>query len=300
VGGERQGAQEPVLVFLHIPKTAGTTLRRIIRRQYPRGTVWETDSNYFPPLSPEQYARLRVVQGHVMYGLHEQLPRPVRYITVLRHPVERTLSAYYYVRRRPKDPLHALAHRLSPDEFSAEAGPHALNYQTRFLSGQPADLSAATLPLALRNLDEHIAFGLDSRFDESLLLFRRLLGWGSVHYRRENVTRGRPRGDEVEARVIAAIERQNPLDMELYAHAERRLEERLAALEPGFQDELRRFRRRNALYGATVGGIHRAYEALPAPARDAVRRTIRLVRPIRLPQHAAAFADPRESQRKDG
>ncbi|HEU0013510.1 MAG TPA: sulfotransferase family 2 domain-containing protein [Longimicrobium sp.] len=296
-------AEEPVLVFLHIPKTAGTTLRRIIRRQYPRGTVWETDSNYFPPLTPAQYARLRVVQGHLVFGIHERLPRPVRYITLLRHPVERTLSAYYYIRRRPRDPLHALAHRLPPDEFAAEMGPKSFNYQTRFLSGHADDFSPAALPLALRNLEGFAAFGLDSRFDESLLLFRRVLGWRNVHYRAENVTRRRPGRGDLPARVIAGIERLNPLDMELYAEAERRVEARIAALGPAFRDELRAFRRRNAVYAAAAGAVHRVFDALPAPARDVLRSAVRIVRPVRLPQHAPAFAEVRETivrmKRKD-
>lgn len=276
-------ADEPILVFVHIRKTAGTTLRRVIRRQYPRGTVWESDNDTPPLLSPGMFDGMRVLQGHFPFGIHTRLPRAVSYITLLRDPVERALSVYYFMRRRPLHALHALSLRLAVDEFFDAAGPAAANEQTRYLSGhlEPGPDSVET---ALHNLQVRFAaFGLDERFDESLLLFRRRLRWRSVRYRRENVTRGRPRRDDLPASTVRGLERIHALDIELHARAADLFDAAVRSLGPEFQGEVRAFRRRNAVYAAVAGGVHRGYElVLPEPARALARRARDRIRPVHL------------------
>jgi len=50
--------------------------------------------------------RLLVVRGHLFYGIHEFLPQGATYITMLREPVVRLLSSYYFILRRPLHPMH--------------------------------------------------------------------------------------------------------------------------------------------------------------------------------------------------
>lgn len=296
-------AGEPILVFVHIRKTAGTTLRRIIRRQHPRGTVWESDNETPPRLSPEMFARMRVLQGHFPFGIHARLPRPVSYLTLLRDPIDRALSVYYFARRRPRSRFHDLAHRLPVDEFFVAAGPGLVDDQTRFLSGCPADPGPGDVAAALRNLEERFtAFGVDERFDESLLLFRRRLGWGSVRYRRENVTRDRPRPGDLPANTVRALGRIHALDVELYARASERFEATVRELGEDFQREVRSFQRSNAVYAALADQVHRAYDVLlPEPARAVARRVRRLIRPVHLLYGGAALGsdDYRVAPRED-
>ena len=40
--------------------------------------------------------------GHVFYGVHEHIPQPTEYITVLREPIARVVSMYNHVLRRPE------------------------------------------------------------------------------------------------------------------------------------------------------------------------------------------------------
>jgi Sulfotransferase family len=113
------------LVFLHIPKTGGTTLNRIIEWQYSPLSIFTIDpygiratSERFKTFSEERRRRLRVVRGHLYYGIHEFLPQGRTYITMVREPVARVLSQYYFMLRRPLDPLHA----GTPDERNAVVG----------------------------------------------------------------------------------------------------------------------------------------------------------------------------------
>lgn len=88
--------KEHSLIFLHIAKASGSTLHRIIERQYPAEVIYSIDglnvaesTNKFKNLSREQRQKIKVLKGHMSFGLHEYLPRPSTYITMLREPVER-------------------------------------------------------------------------------------------------------------------------------------------------------------------------------------------------------------------
>ena len=91
------------LIFLHIPKTAGTTLNRIIEWQYNPLSIFTIDPHRiratvdrFKTLSEQRRRQLRVVRGHMPYGIHKFLPQGGTYITMLREPVARVLSSYSF------------------------------------------------------------------------------------------------------------------------------------------------------------------------------------------------------------
>src|SRR5438874_8514629 len=82
------------LIFLNIPKTAGTKLNRIIEWQYSPLSIFTIDpygiratTERFKTFSEQRRRRLRVVRGHAVYGIHEFLPQGATYITMLREPV---------------------------------------------------------------------------------------------------------------------------------------------------------------------------------------------------------------------
>ena len=106
-------ADREALIFLHIPKTAGTTLNRIIEREYSPFAIFTMDphriratAERFKRLPEGRRRRFHVVRGHLFYGIHQFLPQGATYITMLREPVARLLSSYYFVLRRPLNPLH--------------------------------------------------------------------------------------------------------------------------------------------------------------------------------------------------
>src|SRR5437667_7925610 len=131
------------LIFLHIPKTAGTTLNRIIEWQYSPLSIFTIDpygiratTERFKTFSEQRRRRLRVVRGHLFYGIHESLPQGATYITMLRDPVARLLSTYYFVLRRPLNPLHR---KLKKEglriEDCLQLFPERSNTQCRLIAG---------------------------------------------------------------------------------------------------------------------------------------------------------------------
>ena len=78
------------IIYVHIPKTAGTTLNTIIERHYPPekrfslGPRAQEDVARFKALSAAERARIWMLNGHLAYGLHDYLPGPTAYFTILR------------------------------------------------------------------------------------------------------------------------------------------------------------------------------------------------------------------------
>ena len=72
---------DEAVIFLHVPKTAGTTLNRLIEWEYPLFQMYSVDPVFFRwsaahlrKLSKERLRKIRVFKGHMLFGLHEVLP----------------------------------------------------------------------------------------------------------------------------------------------------------------------------------------------------------------------------------
>jgi hypothetical protein len=233
----------PLLVFVHIPKTAGTTLRTVLSMN-ERGSRSRALGNVFKGgggVSRALIERLRagrgpdlrgarLVRGHFPLGIREYLPsymseeRELRCFTFLREPAERTLSHYFAIHDVGRGyGLPPLAPEATLDD-AIEGGYLHDNLHTRMLSGLPepfGEVDDAMLEQAKHNLTEGLAcFGLTERFDESLVLAKQRLGLQRILYdssSRVNTTR--PRGDEVTAELRSSAERWNRYDIELYGYA---------------------------------------------------------------------------------
>jgi hypothetical protein len=224
------------LIFIHIPKTAGSTLNKIIKSQFPNKSVFKVDGlkgdksiEELRKLDKKERNKIRCVTGHMNFGVHKYLPRPSNYITVLRNPVDRLISLYYFILRQTEHPLHEsiVSNNLSLEDFvnSDLASLNLYNVQTRMLSGSKVK-PEAQLNLAKKNLQKSfIAVGLTEKFDLSLQLFSEKLGWQVNQYTSVNVTQNRPQKSDIPQHIIQLIEEKDSLDMELYEFAERLLVE---------------------------------------------------------------------------
>jgi hypothetical protein len=253
--------KQPTDIFLHIPKTAGTTLNHIMERHYPPHQIFSFGPvdgvEAFTQLPLEQRHAFRLVRGHMAFGLHAYVRPPYRYFTMLRKPVERVISYYYFMLERPEHYLHNSLHenRMGLEAFVASGwSTMAENAQTRMLSGvyhgPPGfgELDETVLEAAKRNLREQfVTVGLTERFDESLLLLRRYLGWNKIYYQRQNVTRKRPSRRQISPQTLAVIRAHNQLDLELYDYARALMDAQIEAYGPVFQQDLVLFKRKNRL-----------------------------------------------------
>lgn len=260
---------EAVLFFVHIPKTAGMTLVRILERQYGPESVFFLDNDRLAEsgrelesLSRTGTRPLRVVRGHVPFGSHRFVARPVTHVTLLRDPVARVVSHYRYVLRTPGHFLReAVVSRSISLEDYADSGLSCEldNGQTRLLSGAADSVpfgrcGEELLAAAKQNLREHFAVaGPTERFDETLCLLKRRLGWTYCSYAPENVAPEPGEGPSPAAR--AAIEARNRLDLALYREVVARFDERIAGEGAGFAEELAQLRRLNEAFRPEPGAM---------------------------------------------
>jgi hypothetical protein len=252
--------QDDCLIFLHIPKAAGTTFAQILQRRYRDGALEWLNSEgaisadeAFEALSPARKSEVGAVMGHINFGGHSLLPRPARYVTFVRRPVERIISHYYHVLRNPQHYLHdeVRSRSMSLAAYAASGLSTELeNDQTRLIAG-PGEYASdqEMLAAAYRNIERHFdCVGIAERFAESLVLISHLRGWTVPYYRDANIGANRPRHSEMFAEAIAIIEERNQCDMELYQFAERQLNEQLAARIPHWETQTERFLLRNRQY----------------------------------------------------
>jgi hypothetical protein len=255
--------EKEVVIFLHIPKTAGTTLRYIIQYQYKPPAIYElygpsaTHSQRLEKLqrlSEAKKAEIKIVNAHLGFGLHEFLPQPCTYITFLRNPVERVVSMYYYFQRTGNNYVQ----NLTLKDFIQTYG-GARDNMTKYLSGEKLKIqltdpnneinyqcSTESLEIAKSNLKKHFkVIGLAERFDESLILLKKRLGWQLPLYDKNNVSKKRPSTKEVSKDTLNLIEKFNEFDIQLYEYAKELFEELINQQGSSFKREIEKFKETN-------------------------------------------------------
>ena len=132
--------QEPdgLAVFIHTPKTAGTSFTRFLVDSYGDqvADVEAPDAEWWTAHSRTRMS-IRVVCAHFRWSKIRSAERPLFAFGFVREPVERFLSLHQFVSEQPGHALHAAAverHPLAFLEHVQANAPQLLNAQCRFLA----------------------------------------------------------------------------------------------------------------------------------------------------------------------
>ena len=252
------------LIFLHIPKTAGSTFHTILNKRYDAKHVQNVfGSRYFEPEIKQfvetpnsDKSHIKLLKGHMPFGLHKYMPSKSDYIAILRDPVERVISQFYYIKKNINNPLHETVegNKMSLKEFVSSGVAIGMNNgQCRFLNGDfdeyPFDgCTEELLRQVKKHVDEHfIWLGLTERFDESILILRDKLGWkNEPNYIRANVSKTRKKSSSIDPSVLETIKAYNKFDIALYEYANELLDLEIAKISD-FDERLENFKKRNAM-----------------------------------------------------
>jgi len=215
-----------VLIFVHIPKTAGSSLSGIIYTKYNPHEVFSV-SNPALNIVSQINNNTKCVLGHNLFGQHQELG-PRIYVTMLRDPIDRVISHYYYIKYILNDDSIG---KYSLGEFAQLDG--FPNMQTRFITGDKPDLEQA-----INNLKTFAFFGITEMFTESLFLIKKTMGWKDIHYVKNNVNPKKQKKETISTETIKQIEIANSLDIQLYQWAKKNFENRLKNLDSTSKIEL--------------------------------------------------------------
>ncbi len=218
------------LVSLHIPKTAGTSFRNILKSVYGEKAVVRVDI----PLENEKASHEKAVQGpaclpgetRVLHGHfrvkdlahHYRLDAGIPLITWVRDPVERVLSNYFYLQKVLRGILEeqkrnvALLNKMERTLLEYARAEIARNRIAKFLDGMKAE--------------DFLFIGVQEFFEEDLADLSHLLHWKKtppLHHNDSELQRA-PVSEEIRKEIRSLNERDIALYKEALALRKKRRE----------------------------------------------------------------------------
>jgi hypothetical protein len=285
---------ERILLHIHLAKTGGVTLNNIFVRnlepeEYLNVDMSPQDESALGTWSYQRVQaalermsanRLRAVWGHYRPDISALLPRRCTTITILRDPVDRIVSEFYYRKigsdDDPPATLRDYAFRKRPYDLRLD------NYLTRILShraeldpsrrdantGNSRLVGDADFQAAAKTLADFSVVGVLDRFEETLLVIGHVLRWSlsDLVYTHDNRTEDRPHIDDIEPDVHERIAEWNRYDAELVEQARTHLMMRTSVYPGDFGRDLAIFRKLNAMYqtGASIEQIREVERSEPS------------------------------------
>jgi hypothetical protein len=229
------------IVYMHIPKTAGTSFIEVLKSIYPNLLRGANNQEVDKRLTKSGVTFPPVVCGHFnlnasFFKSGSMLDHAL--ITTLRDPVERVLSQIYYLKNNTDHMFHSEIKGMSITKLynskSNLATKYGIaNYQTYLLSGHQYLLAKDSVKFqqAMRNLQNRFTFyGLCEYFDDFLQLCYQKFGWDHIP---EGPYLNVSPSDRNEAigcsvRELEMIKQCNRYDIQLYEWAKKVYEEAYA------------------------------------------------------------------------
>lgn len=220
-----------IVTFMHIPKTGGNTFASVLYNQYKYKT--EVYSHYLKKSPPKDidFTRIKLIVGHFQFGIHRYIAQTCRYVTMIREPIDRTISDYYF---------NLKFKHLTPEDSPFETFvKREANRQTRWIAGD----DKVDLELAKQHITQHfVCVGITEMFNESLYLMKQKLGWQNITYKQYNVNPKRPSMRTITKGQIELIKDYNQSDIQLYHWVKKNLQNEIVNLDDTSKNDLQKMK----------------------------------------------------------
>ncbi|KAK5577150.1 hypothetical protein RB653_002088 [Dictyostelium firmibasis] len=269
-------------IFIHIPKTGGTSLESTFEINLPKKhQLFKKHAS--PTVEEAENCALNAVDamfGHFVFGLHYYYEKfknnnnsnnnnnnnnkniinklnydinsnynqnAYSYMTMMRNPIDRVVSHYFFLKNSPDHPLHGEVQSISLVDW-VDFSKLARNEQCRRIVG--ISRSTKILPIDFR---EQCIFrlkysfkyiGITERFDESLLILSYKTGFDKLSFISKNVGKNKSSNIvgshyNIENSLIEKIKSLNLIDLEVYNIAIKLFEKQIDLIgKENFYNEL--------------------------------------------------------------
>ena len=217
-----------LIVFTHVPKTGGTTLKQILTINYGRHFADHHPRIQNLKTQIEQGSRdpseLLAMSSHLPYGIHRDIPglegRQVLPMTVVREPKGRLISYFNFVTTFKRHRLYQEAKDMDINEFFekaiAEGAAEISNGQCRVVGGKGRTFDAAREVLE----GEYFAYSALEHLNELVEEIGVALSWPEPVQgeRKANQSPRKRTWDDLEPNVAALLEESNAEDLALHEY----------------------------------------------------------------------------------
>ena len=223
------------ILFLHLPKTAGTSLRHALQEAYGTEAVSpHVNACFLQNNDLELLNRFTFICGHLSFSDAHRLFPDAAIMTVVRNPIERCLSWYWYARSASIERIDdaefldvQAAKHYEPETFfslpSAVVFHNIHNRMTRQLGGHACDRHInleAAFKQAQITLKQCIWIGRQDQLDHDLQRLSRLFPkLSNQAMPRINVTTNRSAASTLNKTIMEKIQTHNYFDHSLYEQA---------------------------------------------------------------------------------
>jgi hypothetical protein len=251
---------QDTLCFVHVPKTAGTTLISLLDAKFHHSDICPAQLWSHVAIAPFLSSDYRLIRGHFTWDDYAQYVSSPVYIAMVRDPVQRTISEYNFMNDYPDSWKNQQQHLEAVYDFDPQAGAAVetrIKLQQRAIAldldqfvrdpfvqtaignshlrafatstTQPSQLSLAEqLDLARQRLQDLAFVGVVEDFQTSMALLAYTFGWHPIgQYQRLMTAKAANYAGDLAPGTLDCLREINQGDQVLYDQARQLLGDRV-------------------------------------------------------------------------
>ena len=214
------------VIFIHIPKTGGTTINSAMNN-----TFWQTEVGFnYRHILPNKKSN----SGDIFDPKENAKYQEYTIFTMLRHPVDRITSEYHFIRERREFTTLLKSHPKNFESYikSAQTNNGVISFlkgRRMFTSHKASNNDLDDIIESINSIPIHV--GIFELFSESLSYFSSVSGikW-KKNIEVKRMTLKRPQLNEIPNGIIELIRERNQLDLKLYDYCLKHFKEKVVGL----------------------------------------------------------------------